>query len=246
MLSSLFGMMGGSQKPAAAVRGARAAVAMNLPEIENALTRFMDASTRPDAEDFADKEPLSDDIIRRMMSGYAYVDGLVREGVDLFSYGSSNHWLELNHLVLCGATPERREQFRHHIEETERKFYNDSVGGIGERIEWLLRHRSSSPEALAGGIFVLIASAPQLYIEGNCRTATLIASYALAWHGLPPLVVTERNSRTFFTLTDACKQVDRRRWDQALLFRRESVHVEQFIRETTDPRYLAAEGQRPA
>lgn len=211
---------------------------MNLQEISGALKGLMKLSTKPGTAVFEDKEPLSADVIRRMMNGYAYVNDLLREGVDLFNYGSSRHWLEINHLVLCGRTPERREQFRHHIAETERRFYDDAVGGIGERIEWLLRHRSSEPAALAAGIFLHITSSPQLFIEGNRRTATLIASYALVAHGLPPLVVTERDYEAFFALTDGCKHIERSRWDQALLFCRESSRVEQFFRTTADWRYL--------
>lgn len=211
---------------------------MNLQEIENALTGLRLASASNDAEDFEDKEPMSDDIVRRMMSGYAYVNDLLRDDVDLFTYGNSHHWLELNHLVLCGTTPERREQFRNHIELTEKRFYDDSKGGIGERIEWLQRHRTSTPEAVAAGIFLLITSSPQLYIEGNRRTATLIASYALVRHGLSPVVVTAKDYKEFFEVADTCKNIDRSRWDQTLTIRRETGRIEQFMRNSADPGYL--------
>lgn len=217
---------------------------LNLPEIERALLRLMKVSTRPSADGFADREPFSEDVIRRIMAGYTYVNALLRDRIDLFNYGNSDRWLELNHLVLCGTTPERREQFRIHIEETERRFYDDSVGGIGERIDWLLRHRASTPEALAAGIFLLVTSSPQLYIEGNRRTATLIASYALVRHGLPPLVVTERNHQAFFEIADSCKRIDRTHWDNALTIRREIGLFENFLRATGDPLYLTDASDR--
>ncbi|MGV6871508.1 hypothetical protein ACUSIJ_02290 [Pseudochelatococcus sp. B33] len=253
MFDNVFKLMGGPSLASSArdaeglprQGGGGVRPAMNLREIEDALTRLMAVAVRPKADGFATKEPLSSDIIRRMMNGYAYVDQLLCDGVDLFSHGSSHHWLELNHLVLCGTTPERREQFRHHIEETERRFYDDSVGGIGERMEWLSRRRADGPVALAAGIFLHITSSPQLFIEGNCRTATLIASHALVSAGLPPIVVTERNYQAFFALTDDCKLIERPRWDQALTFRRESGRIEEFIRATADRRYLA-DGAAPA
>lgn len=219
----------------------RMGLVMNLHEIGGALSDLIKASKLPEAEDFRDKEPLSVDIIRRLMNGYAYVNDMLREGVDLFNYGSSGHWLELNHLVLCGSTPERREQFRVHIEQTERRFYDDSIGGIGERIEWLLRNRTSTPEALAAGIFLQITSSPQLFIEGNRRTATLVASYALVSHGLPPIVVTDHSYHSFFALTDGCKRIDRKRWDNALLLRRETSRIEQFIRANANRNFLIHE-----
>ncbi|MFD2252001.1 hypothetical protein FHS82_003416 [Pseudochelatococcus lubricantis] len=218
---------------------------MNLQEVEVALAHLMTASAKPDTHVFDDKEPLSDDVVRRMISGYAHVNDLLRTGVNLFDYGCSSHWLELNHLVLCGTTPGRREQFRDHIEQTERRFYDDSIGGIGERIEWLRRHRSSAPEALAAGIFLHITSAPQLFIEGNRRTATLIASYALVSHARPPLVVTDSDYQAFFSLTDDCKHIHRDRWDHFLSYYAVSYRIERFLRKTADGRYLTTDGGDP-
>ena len=40
-----------------------------------------------------------------MIAGYAFVDALVADGIDLFALGSSKHLLELNTLVLCGIEP---------------------------------------------------------------------------------------------------------------------------------------------
>lgn len=254
MFGGVFKMMGiGPDAASSAGIGATSsgsavpAMTMNLAAIEDALTRLMRIASRPKADGFADKEPLSDDIMRRLMKGYAYVNELLRDRVDLFTYGNSHHWLELNHIVLCGTTPERREQFRDHIAQTERRFYDDAVGGIGERMEWLSRHRPSGrPAALAAGIFLHVTSSPQLFIEGNRRTATLIASYALVSAGLPPIVLTERDYRAFFALTDGCKQIDRSRWDHARAFRRESGRLEEFIRETADRRYLVEADGAPA
>ncbi len=223
----------------------RMGLVMNLQEVGGALAGLMNVSAQPESDGFDDKEPLSADVTRRMMEGYAYVNYLLREGIDLFNYGSSHHWLELNHLVLCGSTPERRQQFRDHIEETERRFYDDSVGGIGERVEWLLRNRTTGPEALAAGIFLSITSSPQLFIEGNRRTATLIASYALVSHGRAPLVATVRDYRAFFALTDGCKHIHRTRWDQALSFRRQAGRIEHFMRQTADSSFLIDEEDAP-
>ncbi|MGI6247168.1 MAG: hypothetical protein ACOYJQ_15585 [Pseudochelatococcus sp.] len=214
------------------------ALLMDLQAIETALVRLIALSAAPEADVFEDKEPLSADVVRRMIGGYAYINELLRAQVNLFSYGSSAHWLELNHLVLCGATPERREQFRNHIAQTERRFYDDSIGGIGERIDWLMRHRSNSPEALAAGIFLHMTSAPQLFIEGNRRTATLVASYALTSRGRPPLVVTENDYKAYFALTDDCKHMHRDRWDHFLSYYGFSYRMERFIRQTADARYL--------
>ena len=124
------------------------------------------------------------------MEGYRYVDALLAERVDVFAYGQSRHLLELNHRVLCGITPERRTQFAAHLAETERRFYDRGDGGIGELHDWVQRNRTRPARALAAGVFVHAVSTPQLFIEGNRRTAVLVASYLLARGGLPPVVVT--------------------------------------------------------
>ena len=42
-----------------------------------------------------------------MLAGYAFVDTLVADGVDVFALGQLKHLLELNALVLCGASEAR-------------------------------------------------------------------------------------------------------------------------------------------
>ena len=60
-----------------------------------------------------------------MLAGYAFVDALVAEGVDVLALGNSKHLLELNTLVLCGTDPARRELYARHIEATEHRFYEE-------------------------------------------------------------------------------------------------------------------------
>lgn len=179
------------------------------------------------------------DLLRRLVEGYRYVDELVAARVDLFDYGQSRHLLELNHRVLCGVTPERRAQFAAHIAETERRFYDRPDAGIAEFRDWYLRHRSRPACGLAAGALVQVVSAPQLFIEGNRRTAGLIATYVLARAGLPPLVVTPATYARFRALLERASAIERRglaaSFSAALTARR----VSDFIRETADARFLA-------
>ncbi|MGD9658431.1 MAG: hypothetical protein AB7U61_12495, partial [Methylocystis sp.] len=66
---------------------------------------------------------MDDDVIENMREGYALVDRLVSEGVDIFAMGHLSYWLHLNAVVLCGK--DDNAIVRHHrlLEATETRFY---------------------------------------------------------------------------------------------------------------------------
>ena len=185
-----------------------------------------------------DGEPVTNDVLRRLMEGYRYVDALLAERVDVFAYGQSKHLLELNHRVLCGITPERRTQFAGHIAETERRFYDRGLGGIGELHDWVQRNRTRPARTLAAGVFVYVVSTPQLFIEGNRRTAVLVASYLLARGGLPPVVITAESYPSFDEVAERAVAVDRNGFASGIGLTLAIHRVADFLQATADPRFL--------
>ncbi len=177
------------------------------------------------------------DVARRVGDGYAYVDFLVRDRIDVFRYGGSRHLLELNHRVLCGVDPERRLQFAAHIAETERRFY-DEAHGVAEFFDWSERHRDRAAETLAAGAFVRVVSGPQLFIEGNRRTASLLASYCLARRARPPLVVTPDGFADYATLADTCAAVRRGGAGGAFGLALAGWRIRRFIERSGRPEFL--------
>lgn len=184
------------------------------------------------------EEPLTDDATRRLIEGYRYVDQLLADRVDLFAYGESEKILELNHRVLCGISPERRASFRSHIEATERHFYDDPRKGISALTERYARWQRHPPETLAGEIYVQAVSAPQLFLEGNSRTAALLASYCLARAGLPPFVVTLGRLDEYHALAERIAALSRDGIAGMLSFGMCARRMAQFIRESSDPTFL--------
>ena len=73
-----------------------------------------------------------------------------------------------------------------------------SATAPGRRALW---RRASSSHAV---------STPQLFIEGNRRTALLLASYLLARGGLPPVVVTAESYPRFDEISERAVAIDRR------------------------------------
>lgn len=171
---------------------------LNLDAIAASLRRVQTEFDAINQQLSWQRDPMSDEVIENLLTGYAYVDALVDAGIDVFVMGQHKHLLELNTLVLCGQNPGRRAEFAAHIEATERRFYEERQGGIEDIVEWRSRHRHESVWKLAAGLYVRILSKPQLFIEGNHRTGALVASHVLLWHGLPPFVLTVENALAYF------------------------------------------------
>jgi len=171
-----------------------------------------------------------------MLAGYAQVDALVAQDVDLFAMGSHKHLLELNHVVLCGETAATDPEFARHRLTTEERFYEEL--GIGDLVEWYARHAHDSPWLRAAGLYVRILSAPQLFIEGNHRTGALAMSYLLLRAGLPPFVLTPGIATAYFDPSTAIRNTHK---DGITAFLRQPGMTRRFARflaAHADPSYL--------
>lgn len=210
---------------------------LNLPRIDAALAE-LGATPRVSLDAAGSDEPMTADALRRIGEGYRYVDALLAERTEIFRYGASGSVLEVNHRVLCGVTPERRRQFADHIAETGRRFYDRPNAGIASLFAWLQRNRTHAPLAVAAGVFVQVVSQPQLFIEGNGRSAVLLASYVLARAGLPPLVVTAAHYAGYRELAERCSAIDRTRLASAFALSAATARTTAFLKETADPRFL--------
>ena len=135
-------------------------------------------------------------------------------------------------------TPERRLEFADHIAETERWFYDRPGAGVAALFAWLQRHRTQAPVALAAGVFVQVLSHPQLFIEGNTRSAVLLASYVLARAGLAPLVVTAAHYPAYRTVVARCSAIDRASLTSAFTLSGATTRVSAFLVQSSDPRFL--------
>lgn len=144
------------------------------------------------------REALDDEVLANLLAGYAYVNRMLAEGVDPFRRGQHGHLLELNTIVLCGTDPAARRRFHQHVEATEAHFYETPGGGIREIMDWWERHPGDDVWCKAAGVYIHALSEPQLYIEGNHRTGSLIMSFLLVRAGKPPFVVNADNAKGYF------------------------------------------------
>ncbi len=171
---------------------------LDLHAIERAL-REVQGRFAALSRDFTEpRDPLTDEVLQNVLDGYALVDDYVARGVDLFDLQQVNLMLEINATVLCGKDPVRRLEYAQHLTATEAHFFNNVEGGIKDLHCWYAKHHNESPWKRAAGVYVRILSKPQLFIEGNHRSGSLIVSYLLMRAGLPPFVLTLDNAEGYF------------------------------------------------
>jgi hypothetical protein len=185
------------------------------------------------------RDPLSDQVLTNLLAGYAYIDRLCVERIDPLVPGNSTHLLRLNNLVLWGPDAPRNGNGTDHFAETERRFYDDrSSGGVGALMEFLADRKDDSVWRRAAGAFIHVLSQPQLYLEGNHRTGSLIMSLMLMHEGKPPFVLTVDNAKAYFdpaSLVKVCKK-----HSIGMLFKVPKLRkrLAALLKDTADPRYL--------
>jgi hypothetical protein len=221
---------------------------LDLAAIERSLIDVQSRFEALNARFEEPRDPLVDAVRENMLNGYALVDRYVTDGVDLFDLQQVNRMLDINTTVLCGNVPARRDEVAEHIRATERRFFDTTEGNIRELLEWYEGHRDQSPWKVAAGTFVRILSTPQLFIEGNTRSASLIASYLLMRAGLPPFVLTVANAEAYFNPSAVIRKMPRH--SVSSLFRLPKIKKKyaEFLKAQADTRFLLAHptGARPA
>jgi len=184
------------------------------------------------------REPLSDDVVANLVAGYALVDNLVADDVDVFAMGKLKYLLELNATVLCGTDPVSRAEYARHREITETRFYEEPDGGIQYLVEWYEAHAHDSAWIRAAGVYVRLLSRPQLFVEGNHRTGALAMSYILAREHEPPFVLSPETAAPYFERAMVMRATDKQ--GLSMLFRSPGVikRLADFLVEHADSRYL--------
>ena len=214
-------------------RGARRRV--NLAMVEASLRRTQDAVGRLEGRDVLD-----DRVLENMVSGYAYVDALVGARIDPFALGHLKHLLELNCLVLCGNSPERRASYAGHLQATEHRFYGDGVGGVRDLVEWLADHPDGPPCERAAGAYGMILGWPQLFIEGNHRTGVLAMSCVLRREDRPPFVLTPENAKTYFEISAGIHDIAKDSPPGRLRLATLTARLARLLADDADRHYLVA------
>jgi hypothetical protein len=165
----------------------------------------------------------------RMVSAFEYLDALLAQQMPPFSRESIGHMLALNERVHYGTDQQLRSEYAKAIAATAERFYQH----IEPIHHWYEKHatRGNHPLKLAAEIYVSILGYPQLYIEGNHRTGSLIANWISVYHGFAPFVLSADNAIAYFAPSTEIKSFARqlRAWVMAMFmasrssFQREEI-----------------------
>jgi hypothetical protein len=192
-------------------------VRLNLPVIEATLRRVQREFDGIQQALGTPRDPMSGAVIENVVAGYALLDSLLADGTDVLAPGNLKQLLELNTMVLCGTSAERRAAYAPHVAATERRFYDDRNAGIEDLMDWCALHADEPAWMRAAGVYVRVLATPQLFIEGNHRTGALMMSYVLARQGQPPFVLSVDNAVPYFTVSAALREITK--GSAATLFR---------------------------
>ena len=171
-----------------------------------------------------------------MVAGYKFVDNLVDSDISLFSDLGLQYMLELNHIVLCGRDSKVRLEYTPHITETRRRFYQN----VQPIKRWYQKHKDESALKVAAEVYVGILSRPQLYIEGNHRTGSLIATYLLLTRGSPPFVLNVENAVAYFQPSSQIKFSDKTSFKGRLRLPKYEKAFKTFLEENINEDFLLA------
>jgi prophage maintenance system killer protein len=141
-------------------------------------------------------------IAGNMLHAYNHINNLLAAAPEK-AILSWQDMLELNIVVHLGIQPETREEYYGFVRHTEEKFGKQ----LPPLMKWYDRHEHNEddPYKIAAGLYVRVLSEPQLFIEGNHRTGSLIANYYLLMKGEAPFVLTPQNAVEFFDLASDVK-----------------------------------------
>jgi len=213
---------------------------INLVAIEAALRELQRVFPDVNERLFDRRDPLGNDVIANMLEGYALVDRLVSDGVDMFAMGHLSHWLQLNAVVLCGEDVDTLQRHHRLLQATEARFYEEPDGGIRDVMEWYALNQSKDVWIRAAGVYNRVLSEPQLFIEGNHRTGALIVSYLLTREGQPPFVLTEKNAKGFFDPSSVMKNTKKRKLAEQFKLRRLTRAFAEFLEKHRNTDFLAS------
>ena len=186
--------------------------------------------------------PFTATIRMRMMSAYSYLDTLLEQQIVPFSKESIEHILILNERVHYGTDQQLIAEYATAIKATAEKFYQH-IEPIQNWYEQYTK-RGNHPLKIAAEIYVSILGYPQLYIEGNHRTGSLIANWITVYNGFPPFVLSVENAIAYFAPSAEIKKfVNKSTWRGQTQLPKYRKSFLAFWESHIDSRYLLSESR---
>jgi hypothetical protein len=175
-------------------------VLKNWHEIDNALE-----ITKVGRKD----QPFDKALMENMLIAWDYIDYFIKKkDYSLLSNRGGPDMLEVNHRVHYGTNDPLRYEYKKAIKATTEKFSRQVVP-IRKYYKKKMKLDTSAYH-IAAEIFISIVGMPQLYIEGNHRSGSIIASWVNLMNEKPPFVLTVENAVAFFKPAMEIKKFDKK------------------------------------
>jgi hypothetical protein len=185
------------------------------------------------------KDPFTTLLRRNMLSAYQYLDELLAREIEPFSDASISDMLALNNRVHYGTDAALIAEFQTAIAANAEKFY----ANIGIVAAWYRKHaaRGEHPYKLAAETYVAVLGRPQLFIEGNHRAGSLIASWINLYAGYAPFVLSVDNAVAYFAPSAEIKLfADRSTWRGLARLPKYRKSFRRFWERHVEPKYILA------
>ena len=153
--------------------------------------------------------PFDQPLMDNMLCAWEYIDYFIRKKkYSLLSKEGGPHMLEINHRVHYGLDYKQREEYQKALAATTEKFSRQIVP-IRKyyKRETVLR---TSINKIASEVYIAILGQPQLFIEGNHRSGSIIASWINLASNKPPFVLSVDNAMAFFKPAQEIKKFNKR------------------------------------
>ena len=184
------------------------------------------------------RRDIFDSVIReRMMNAYKHLNELLVNRVEPFSTEGIYEILELNNIVHYGFDLKLRLEYNQAILANSQKF-TENIEPIEK---WYRKHMKGDPHPLkvAAEVYVAVLGFPQLFIEGNHRTANLISNWVCMYYGHPPYVLNAENAIAYFKPSKEIKRfADKSTWRGRSRLPKYRDCFKKFWEENIDSKYV--------
>lgn len=215
----------------------------NLKRIEESYSMVLNSWARIDDEldslHIGRKDtPFDGILMENMLTAWEYLDFFIKKkNYSLLSAKGGPDMLEINHRVHYGVNSAQREEYQKAMNATAEKFSTQ----IGPIRQYYKKHmgKDTSVSKIAAEIYIAILGSPQLYIEGNHRSGSIVASWINLAHHKPPFVLTADNAIAFFRPAQEIKKFNKRSvWRSLTKLPKYKKDFEEFWTRHCDMRFV--------
>ncbi len=186
----------------------------DLPAIERSyqevLRHWEDIDNQLDQLKIGRKDtPFDQALMDNMLCAWEYIDYFMRKKKHgLLAREGGPDMLEINHRVHYGLDYAQREEYCKALDATTEKFSRQIVP-IRKYYKREIGH-GTSINKIAAEVYIAILGQPQLFIEGNHRSGSIIASWINLAGNKPPFVLSVDNAIAFFKPAQEIKKFNKR------------------------------------